>query len=280
MTAPTTINPPKSLTTRVIKAEANKLLRQGGIRIGLLVAVLLGLLTAAFVYLGPIAWSSLEFVVTSSNLAGMVRLAQVMPIYALIIVAATFVPREISAGTMVLSKTLVPRPGYLYSIKLLVWFAVSAGVAALVSAVLLAGGLLTPTLDSSNLLGALLQFVTTTMLVAILSTLTFELAVIFKRGALTLMIYLLAMSAVPIVLNVAEVLLPPNVNSVVGAVGNVLPHHLVDIASKVPGTAGPIAGTNPWLSFALGWLGLTIWFVALAFLSYRSFAKSTFGDSQ
>lgn len=253
------------------RAEARKLIRRGGVRTWALLAVVLG--NAA----------GLAFVVVTENetarealqltVAGAVGLGPAVALFVLGIATTAYVPREISDGTILTAKTLVPRRLELFLGRLAAWFALGLTVAAACIVPSLLVAVFSPQVGRSGI-GVTLASVGVCLVVPALTLcLVHAGALVLKRGAYIVAVTLTLLLILPLTLTLGEAALSGALADLARGLGRILIGPLVVTAMAVP--EGEV-GTWPELIRAN--LGLLAWVAVVGFLAYRRFCAEGYGD--
>lgn len=268
---------------RTVMAEIRKYFRVGGIRKGLIIVALAAVLNAFVLLVVPLFYAPLIEVLAPS-LISLAQTPKELPFYIFVLIIAVVVPREISQGEMLLSKTLLPRMNTLYFAKLLAWSLIVFGTTLLIGTLTIGFGMVTPFVAKEHFALAFLQLLVSALGSTVLCVLMYEATIILKQGAYVIGAFFLVNFLVPTGMLYASLYLPENLRTVVSKVEYVLPAKLFGIATTLPGTQSIDPemvkelglGLASWQGVALGWLGLGAWVAAIGWWGFRSFSKSSF----
>ncbi len=268
---PLTTGPAQRLAS-ITKAELGKLLARGGIRRWVVAATVLGLAAGLL----TILLNHDDGLRESINLtvAGSLSSGPLMVIFVLGIAATNYVPREVSDGTIVTAKCLVPRTSALFAGRLLAWLALSIAVSGALVLATLTIALLDSSVQPSPVGSTVLAGLMSVVVAALTIVLVHSGALALQRGAFTVAVGMTVLLMIPLGLAVGQVLLSGWLAVVSTRLGEVMLGTLVLNALSVP------EGTNgaDWGGLLRAVLGLVAWLGATTGLAWRSFARPGYGD--
>lgn len=259
------------LIAAVTRAELRKFLARGGIRTSTILAVLIGNAAGlAFVLatLDETAKATLQL-----SVAGAISLGPAVALFVLGIGVAAYVPREISDGTILTAKMLVPQSRELFLGRLSAWFTIAVAVAAscLVPSLVLA--LLIPQIQRTSV-GVILASVLVSLVVPALTVCLIHAgALVLKRGAYIVAAALTLLLILPLALTLVQMMLPGTWADISRALDQVLIGRLVVTAMAVPED-----GSHTWSAMVTSNLGVLAWLGFVGLIAYRQFCAEGFGD--
>lgn len=255
-----------------LRAEISRLLGRGGARTWFIVTIVYG--TACVV--GIVALASIQEIQDVSAFA-VADVATVGPLFGLIVLclaATSHKAREISDGTVLTSKALVPRSLLLYIARLCAWAVVTFAIGIVTTVAGLLIGLAAPWIGGSSPTQVFAS-VATALFLNVLIVLFFAVtAAWLQRGAMIVFVGLLLVLILPVGLAIAAFFMSESVATVLMNIAQVLPGALMINSLQPPGEG--LDATWPDWGRAVG--GVVAWIVALGFLAYTQFRKPGYGD--
>lgn len=258
------------LLHRTVRAEIRKAVAPGGFLPWLITAAALGIVGAAGVpilTLDPVLRRMLGLTVAASAEVGMS-----LGMLALAVGAAAYVTREITHGTVMLAKMLVPRMGILFAGRAIAWALFSSAAGLVVALAGVVAGLVSPHVWPSEVWVTVVQVVVAAIACGVASSLVFMAGHMLQPGAHLVAVVLLVVAVVPL----AMVVLPtifPSLEVLAATINSGLIGNLIVQASTVPEVPA-----DSWWEFGAGWLGVALWGVAITIGSFVAFRRSSLGE--
>lgn len=262
----------KQSVLTVTFAELHKFIRPGGIRTYLIVAATLAWVTSGLVlYLLSFPSMRGEEAPSSADLA---TVATSMAAVVLFVAVSNYVPKEISDGTLGVSKLLVPQFGVLYTGRALAWLITTV---TLIIGVAIPAWLATFTvsffehLPLGQALGAKAFEL---VLICLIVMLLFGTALVMQRSGMVVLAALMVLIVLPLVLAMSSMYLPEVVSKVLasgsrGLVGSLIGNALMQ----------ELTTAESWKS-ALKYLsGVALWSTTLVGLGWIWFRRPAYGTS-
>lgn len=255
----------------VTRAEIKKLLRAGGIRGWMIVAVVLGIVSGLIAVLMSGAPSLQE--IGGISVADVASSGPVIVALILSLAVTYHVPREVADGTVMTARCLVPRTKILFAGRMIAWCSVAAGLAAVTAVVPLPAGLVVGDVVGSSPLELTGGLLTSVGLATLLVALAHAAATLLKRGAVVVAVGMTMLIVLPLVITLGAFLVAGPLGTALTWLGRVVPGSLLVMALQIP--TGSAASWGPWASAVLG---LAVWLVVTTGLAYRGFTRPSYGD--
>lgn len=256
----------------VSRGEIVKLMGPGGIRTWVIAAAVMGIvsgigavLLAGIPALQATAPITFPDVITSGPLAVALVLS---------LAASNYVPREISDGTVMTSKYLVPRSRLLFNARMLAWSVVTVVISLLTSLVAVVAGLISSTIRQSMDVSSFVAMIPALVVSALIVLLAHAGAALLRRGALIVAVGMTVLVVLPLTMTLAAVTTSGIATTVLTWGSKIILGSLLLATLQVP--TGP---DSSWALWAWSASGVVVWFVATAALGYRAFRSPGYGDS-
>lgn len=265
--APRAVQTPRS----VARAEVAKLLAPGGVRGWVTVALVLGVVAGVGTVLLALVAEVQE--ILGMTVADTLSTGPMVVMLALGIAAANYVSREVSDGTVVTAKYLVPNVRTLFVGRLLGWTVLSAAVSAATAVVVLPLAVVVPAVEASRVLTTLVALVLGVLVPAVTVVLVHAGAILLRRGAYIVAVGITVLVVIPLVAAVGQVMLTGPAASAAKAVSAAMVGPLALNAMAVP-----TGDDGSWLTTGASLLGLLAWLGVAAALAFSSFRRSGYGE--
>lgn len=269
---PPTTRPAQTIAS-ITKAEMRKLLARGGIRRWVVVAATVGFAAGLFLIL----LNHDDELRTSIRLtvAGSLSSGPIMVIVVLGIAATNYVPREVSDGTIVTAKCLVPRTWALFAGRLLAWLILSIAVSGALVLATLTMALLDSDVKPSSVAITLLAAIASVVVPSLTIVLVHAGGLVLQKGAFTVAVGMTVLLLIPLGLAAGQVLLSGWLATVSTRLSDVMLGSLVLNAMSVP------EGDNgaAWGGLIGSVFGLLVWLGSASALAWRSFARPGYGEA-
>ena len=256
----------------VLRAEISRLLAPGGVRPWLIVATAFAMAMSILTVL----LSTIDEVQSFAqfDVAGLISSGPMIMLVVLALGVTTQTAREVGDGTVLTSKTMVPRDALLFTARLLAWVVITLvlGTALCLASSVLA--LIPAGLESSSV-SAIVASVFTSLLLSLAIVMLFAAGTaLLQRGAVIVFVGMLLLVVLPIAFSVAGALLGGTWGGVLAAVGRSLPGALLFTALQPPTSAPEIE----WSSWTWAILGVVAWTFVTGALALRQFRRPGYGD--
>lgn len=253
----------------VTRAEFAKLIAVGGPRRWIVFAAVLGAVSAV----GAVVLSQMQFREMSPiPFADLVTAGPTVSALALSLAATTYVPREISGGTVVTSKYLVPRVTVLFLARLFSWALLTGAVGVITMVIGLVAALVPADLRNSAQLADALLLAVALVLCCVLVLLAHSAATLLQRGAVCVAVGMLLLFVLPLAFMVLGIVLPGIAelcNVVVRLTLGALLYGALQLPNELRGD---------WATWGQSMLGALVWLAGTTALAFLAFRKPGYGD--
>ena len=256
----------------LLRAEVARLLGAGGARPWFIVATAFALVMS----LATVLLSMIPEVqeLARFDIAGLASSGPMMMLIVLALGVTTTTAREISDGTVLTSKSLVPRSGLLFLARLGAWALTTVVLGAAICAASLVLALIPSGVTGSSWIDVLAAVATSLGLSVLVLALFHSGTALLQRGAVIVFVGMLLLVVLPVALGVAGSLVEGAAGDAAMAASRALPGSLLITALQPPSSAPEIS----WMSWLVAVLGLAAWASAASWLAYRQFVKPGYGD--
>lgn len=257
--------------TSVARAEIHKVLAPGGLRVWWFIAVGLGLVSGV----GNVFLANLSSVqeILSISVSATVGTGPMILLIVITIATAGYIPQEISDGTIVTAKRLVPRTNILFFGRLLGWGVGSSIPIAITAVIPLPFAILNPAVIRSSMFETAIALFLAILVPVLTVVLVHVGAIILRRGAYIVTVSLALLFFLPLLMAAVEQMMTGIVATAGHWIGAALIGPLIVQAASIPSD-----GTGTWAATAWSLLGVFGWLAATAAVAYRQFSAPGYGE--
>ncbi|MGQ4518601.1 hypothetical protein ACUIAJ_02635 [Dermabacteraceae bacterium CCM 9519] len=259
----------KSVTVRVMNAQFRRSLAPGGVRRGLIVAVITGWAGGILsVFLGtmPEVTNGTPFTVSEVAFAA-ILLSTVL----FLVSTSSFVTRDIENGVLTWEKALVPSIGAIFGGRILAWAGLSVMLSVASMSIPVLAGFAIPEISTGSIGSLVAGILAPTLASVLVCVIIYFIAIIVRKGAYVVATALVLLIIAPFIFAAVGMFFPA-LQGIAFTLSSWLIGTVAVQAMILPSEAtGMTVGT-----FILAWVKLLTWVVATGAIGYAFYHHESF----